>query len=160
MDRTRRITDKRGFTLVEIMIVVVIVGLLNFLAIPAINQVRYKATSTRIANDYRVFRIAFETYHFEQAEWPRSAAFGEIPRGMEDYLREAVWGERFQGARGWRWIRQGGRNNRRCFIQLRYRGRDTRTMMAQVDAILDDGDLSSGTFIRSGNNYRYILKDR
>ena len=45
--------NKKGFTLVEIMIVVVIIGLLAAMAVPAFNQVRQNSRVSAIENNLR-----------------------------------------------------------------------------------------------------------
>jgi type IV pilus assembly protein PilA len=51
-----------GYTLVEIMIVVVIIGLLATMAYPAFIKVKTHSLASRIANDFRAFSGLFETY--------------------------------------------------------------------------------------------------
>ncbi len=48
-----RLSSKKGFTLVEIMIVVVIIGLLAAMAIPAFQKVRTNSLGKAMANDAR-----------------------------------------------------------------------------------------------------------
>ena len=58
-------TNKKGFTLVEIMIVVVIIGLLAAMAIPAFNKVRETSQSKAIVNNLRQIASAADQYFLE-----------------------------------------------------------------------------------------------
>ena len=56
----------KGFTLVEIMIVVVIIGLLAAMAIPAFNKVRQQARMKAITNNLRQIAAAGQQYMLEK----------------------------------------------------------------------------------------------
>ena len=58
-------TSKKGFTLVEIMIVVVIIGLLAAMAIPAFNKVRQNSRQSAMDNDARQIASAAQQYMLE-----------------------------------------------------------------------------------------------
>ena len=58
--------SKKGFTLVEIMIVVVIIGLLAALAIPAFTTVRERTIKSTLDNDARQLASAANQYFLEQ----------------------------------------------------------------------------------------------
>lgn len=58
----------KGFTLVEIMIVVTIIGILASLAVPAFQRARWKALETSIRNNLRQIWGAAQQYMLENGE--------------------------------------------------------------------------------------------
>lgn len=85
----------RGFTLVEIMIVVVIIGILATLGLPAFQQIRMSSQNARFYQDVRVFASAAEMYMLETGVDPFTnnafgdPATGQLPAGMEGYIKDS-----------------------------------------------------------------------
>ena len=63
--RGSSLSEGRGFTLVEIMIIVALVGLLAALAVPTFIQARKQSQGKRIVNDVRIIDAAINAWAME-----------------------------------------------------------------------------------------------
>jgi prepilin-type N-terminal cleavage/methylation domain-containing protein len=61
-------TDRRGFTLVEIMIVVTIISLLAAIAVPNFQRARKRSQATHILQDLRVLNAAVDQYSMDYSK--------------------------------------------------------------------------------------------
>ncbi len=75
-----------GFTLVEIMIVTVILGILAGLANPVYRKMVVRAHAARVAGDFNVVRLAAYGYLADHNAWPPDVDRGVVPPGLVPYL--------------------------------------------------------------------------
>lgn len=69
-----KVRSTKGFTLVEIMIVVVIIGLLAAMAIPAFQKVRANSQDKAVTNNLRQLSSAADQYFLETGNTSVTAA--------------------------------------------------------------------------------------
>lgn len=75
----------KGFTLVEIMIVVAIIALLAALAVPSFLRARKRSQATRILDDLRILNDAVEQYAMETNKGS-GAAYGWLD--LQKYVKK------------------------------------------------------------------------
>jgi len=152
----RRRRPKAAFTLVEIMIVVVIIGLLAALAIPAMQRAQHAAKTSRFISDLRTFVQSFEQHALENGTWPPNVGSGAVPANMTTALHIAVWTNLNTLGGRWNW----DRNYSGITAGISTVGGTlTDAQMADIDAQIDDGDLSTGIFQKSASDrFSYILE--
>ena len=142
---------RRGFTLVEIMVVVVIIGLLAALAIPAFQRVRQKARLSRMANDLRTYSQAFEQYAAQNGTFPPTGTLATEPAGMEGQLRG--WSAPTPLGGHYTWDNWGSVKKICIFDAL-----DHINELVELDAMIDDGNAATGNFKLYNAQYSLVLE--
>lgn len=84
--KSSEMNNKKGFTLIEVLIVVAILGILASFLVPNIVQALYKGRASSIVSDARIIRDTLLRYHIEKNSWPRSRGWGRIPPEFRSYL--------------------------------------------------------------------------
>ncbi|WOO40226.1 type II secretion system protein [Rubellicoccus peritrichatus] len=155
MKATKSTHKSEGFTLVEIMIVVVIIGMLAIMVMPAFQKVRENSISTRVLNDFRIFSAAFERYALENGDFPPDGGLNQLPPGTDGYIPEDSWLN--PPAKGqWLW----DRNDHGIGAGVSYqRSNLSDEFMTLLDEKLDDGDITTGRFQKlNGDRCTLILE--
>ena len=143
-------TDRRAFTLVEIMIVVVIIGLLAAMAMAAFQRVRERSLASRMANDIRQCESAFQRYCMDNGGWPPPAAPGVMPTGMAGYLPSVYSLPTVVGG-NFSWSGPAAK------LYLINTPPSADVIMQRVDDLLDDGNTATGDIYKSGTGYTIQL---
>lgn len=147
----------RGYTLVEIMIVVVVIGLLAAMALPLFDTVRRGSENSRWINDVRVIKGAAEVFALQNSRWPDDGFPGQIPSDFVGTpLTEDVWlnPTSLGGEFDWEGPTSG-------IVTAGISTMEPRATMAQLqelDRAFDDNDLGTGSIRWQGTRITYILE--
>lgn len=76
----------RGFTLVELMTSIAVMGLLASIGLPKYHQLRKKADAAETVAAMSAVRVAAFQYNETTGNWPRTAGAGRVPPGLAQYL--------------------------------------------------------------------------
>ncbi|MEM1353701.1 MAG: type II secretion system protein [Planctomycetota bacterium] len=152
---------RRGFTLVEILIVVVILGILAAIVIPTFSNAAQDTRKTTFARDLNTYTQAIMRYQVDTDEYPPDGSSGSMPAELVGYADGGRWGE--GTPIGGAWDNETDDSSITAGVGVHFDGsgqtRDA-TYMTEIDLLVDDGDLENGSFRRlaAGRYYRVIAE--
>ena len=80
--------ERRGFTMVEVVTVALIMGTLVRMAMPNFHAVLLKSRAAEVLGDFEVVRVAVINYHDKYLRWPDDGYTGQVPAGLDEFLPE------------------------------------------------------------------------
>jgi prepilin-type N-terminal cleavage/methylation domain-containing protein len=145
----------KGFTLVEIMITMMIIGLLATIALPGLKRARENAANARFASDLHVASGAFDEFAISNRGYPTDATPGVVPTGMTEYLSKMRWNQDTSLGGQWDWdyrvfgVKAG--------ISV-YQPTASTGQIQRLDELIDDGNPNTGNFRSRSSGYIYVLE--
>lgn len=77
---------KRGFTLLELLIVIALIGILVSIAAASYAQAQKKSRDSRRMADMKSIQSAFEQYYADHTAYPADCTIGSLNTGGNTYL--------------------------------------------------------------------------
>lgn len=166
----KKSSEKGGFTLVEVMVVIVIIGLIAMFGAAGLARAMRYRENAEVAQKMGVVTLAFESYRAETGGWPKESGAGVVPPEMEEYYfplygltdTESWWVDdpMFDGK--WKWTKAkltlDGETVECVLVEL-HSTEFSDSRMEELDQMLDDGNLKTGRFREyySRGSYCYIV---
>jgi len=150
-------STRAGFTLIEILIVVTMIGLLAAIAVPAFGKLNTRSQNTAFVNDLRIASEAVQRYALENGGWPPDGG-GGLPNELTGYLPPpdrwtiptpvgGLWGFTASTL---------PTEFKATLIVTGYGGGSKRA--SDLDNQLDDGDSATGFLRTDGTKLTYVLE--
>lgn len=144
----------QGFTLIEIMVVVVIIGLLAALAFPMYQYVRRTSRQAAFVNDLRMARDTIFQYAFNNGTYPPDGSSG-FPTELDTYLPPTRWSRPTPIGGHWDW--DLGVYGVTAAVSV-LDPEQTDEQMAEIDARIDDGNINTGAFRKRSGGFMWIMQ--
>lgn len=161
METQTNISASRGFTLIEILGVVVILAIIAVLVIPTFAEANYNSRQTVFATDIKIFADAAWFYTMKTGEYLPTTASGVCPAGLETYIDSKKYTR--PTTIGGLWDCETDTFGIKSGIGVDFGSTGDNpgdTYMLGIDALFDDGNLSTGQFRKiSDDRYFIVLRD-
>ncbi len=154
----------RAFTLVEIMVVVVIIGLLAAAALPAYRLITLRSRAASVVNDLRTFSTVFITYSLQNGRYPDDGDPQVVPPQVAGQLPGNFTQKTpIGGVYKWNFdIPADGVPAKAAIIIQAVSGNallDDLDQLETVDKQIDDGNLATGNLqLGSTNSLVFIIE--
>ena len=146
---------RAAFTLVEILIVVIVLGVLASIVVPRFASAATDSETAVVAKNLRQFATQFVLFHARTGAYPADESPGVMPAPMVGLIDPATWSQGRPAGGQWDWDHgQFGVTAGVSVFQPQY----TAAQMTEVDRLLDDGDPATGRFRARANGYIYVVQ--
>jgi type IV pilus assembly protein PilA len=147
-----------GFTLIELMIVVAIIGVLAMIAAPIYSSFILRAKLTETATQFGAFARGFDVSKQIDGNYPNDVPVGVLPSDASGLaVNITQWQTPTLLGGNWNW--EGPNNYSYAGISITGSSAEEEDFI-QLDVVLDNGDLSSGKFRKTSNGrYTFILEE-
>lgn len=151
----------RGFTLVEILIVVIILGIIAALVVPKLTMATREGSQRVFIDSMRTYYQSAQVYMQTTGEYLEDSSSGACPTGWEPFVNVGQWtaGTPIGGV----WDFELDSFGIKSAFGVHFNDAGSRkddNYMLEIDRYCDNGDLGSGFFRKlAADRYYFVLED-
>ncbi|MBY0312809.1 MAG: prepilin-type N-terminal cleavage/methylation domain-containing protein [Phycisphaerales bacterium] len=153
---------RQGFTLIELIVVIVVLAILSGVAIPKYIDYAESARVTAIAANLKMIQRAMLQYRVNHDAYPPDQNGGIMPPEMNTYFSSDTWATpiegigvyNWEGPPGWAGIEAIGVGS----LVSVPANPTADAFWLKIDARIDDGDLTTGYFQWDSGSQRYQFR--
>lgn len=149
---------RRGFTLVELVIVILILGILAGVAAPRVLDSSAEATKNTFITQLFMFADGFDVFAAKNGGYPPGSAAGVLPSGVEAYLSANVFAA--ETPFGGRWDYTAGAQGQNPSLGAQFIGGvgwPGDATFLEIDQAIDDGNPSTGSFVIVSASNKFVF---
>ena len=152
--------QRRGFTLVEILIVVVILGILAAVVVPQFASASQQASAASFAKSCKSMADAIDWYRARTGLYPPDGGSGSLPDELEEYINRGEY--EGGGLLGGVWDIEQNDSGVTLAVGIHFQDGSWPgdEFMLDIDVQIDDGAFDTGQFRRlADDRYYYVMID-
>ncbi len=149
--------EHRGFSLIEVLIVVVILGVLAAIVLPQYASASASAERTAFVQELRVWRDAADRLRAETGDWPCDETSGTLPAELGAYASVEAFGAATPVGGAWDFECNSLGVAAAVGVHFQDGSLPGEESMRRIDLMLDDGDLATGVFRRLAAGRYYVV---
>jgi prepilin-type N-terminal cleavage/methylation domain-containing protein len=152
-------SERAGFTLVEILIVVAILGILAAIVIPLMTPLDDETKQAAFIQSVRTFANAARLYKLKTGEYVADGSSGQVPPGWGTYIDTDSWVEKTPIGGVWD-AECNDTGGYASAVGVHFHGGGEAhgdDYMSEIDRAMDDGNLATGAFRKIASGRYYII---
>ena len=147
--------NKSGFTLVELLVTITIIGILAAVSIPFFQEYKLRSQMTALTSEFKSIETAILAYYQDHNAYPVDRNPGILPPGFGDFISQDFFNRTpiggvydYEGPPAWPVAGVSVRNSPYG---------NGAPEWTTLDSMLDDGDTSTGQFRFTRGWYVYVV---